>query len=70
MALPVDASGADLTDVRMSHLMVLDGVVWDEHARWPPDLRERVADRSLEISSGVYRVGGGTERDPHAIPGR
>ncbi|TYK44013.1 hypothetical protein [Actinomadura decatromicini] len=69
-ARPVDASGADLTAVRVSDLAVLDGVVWDEDTRWPLDLRERIVSRSEEIASGVYRVRGGTERDPHAVPGR
>ncbi|MFC4049802.1 hypothetical protein ACFOY4_08930 [Actinomadura syzygii] len=69
-ARPVDASGADLTIVRVSDLAVLDGVVWDEDTRWPFDLRERIVSRSEEIASGVYRVRGGTERDPQAVSGR
>lgn len=62
--LPVDASGADLTGVRVPHLAVLDGVVWDERTRWPSDLRGQITDRSEEIASGVYQVRGGTERVP------
>ncbi|WUI02833.1 hypothetical protein OHR68_13825 [Spirillospora sp. NBC_00431] len=73
-ALPVDASGADLTEVQVSDRAlgagVLDGVVWDEATRWPPSLREFVADRSEEIAAGVCRVRGGTERDPRAVPRR
>lgn len=57
--LPVDASGADLTGVRVPHLAVLDGVVWDERTRWPSDLRGQITDRSEEIASGVYQVRGG-----------
>ncbi|WP_170180512.1 hypothetical protein [Actinomadura pelletieri] len=44
-------------------------MVWDRATRWPPGLHEQIADRSEEIGAGVYRVGGGTERDPHPVSG-
>ncbi|MFC0040586.1 hypothetical protein [Actinomadura rayongensis] len=70
MALPVNASGADLTGIRLTDLAALDGVMWDEHTRWPPDLRELIAGRSQEVTPGVYQVRGGTEHDPHTAPSR
>ncbi|WP_165969240.1 hypothetical protein [Actinomadura sp. KC06] len=68
----IDASGADLADLELAESSlaeVLAGVVWDEDTRWPPRLRESVAARSEEIKPGVYRVRGGTERDPHEAAG-
>jgi hypothetical protein len=72
--LPVNASGADLTGLNLSAQAMLngalDGVTWDEGTRWPPSLRGWVAERSEEITAGVYQVRGGTERDPHPTLGR
>ena len=69
-AQPVNASGADLSEVSLPDLAVLEGVVWDEFTRWQPGLRDRIADRSEEIAAGVYQVRSGTARDPHTAPGR
>ncbi|MFI0453747.1 hypothetical protein, partial [Actinomadura sp. 6N118] len=67
-AIPVDASGADLSALRVSDLAVLAdvlaGVVWDERTVWPAGWRERVYLRSEPLGGGRYRVRGGTERDP------
>ncbi|WP_171064513.1 hypothetical protein [Actinomadura soli] len=71
-SVEIDASGADLAELELAESSlteVLAGVVWDEDTRWPPDLRESIAARSEEIRPGVYRVRGGTERDPHETAG-
>jgi hypothetical protein len=67
----VVASGADLSelsDLSVSDLELLVGMVWDRDTRWAPGVRERVAACSREISPGVYRVvPDGNERDPHEV---
>jgi len=40
------------------------GVIWDETTAWPPGIADQVRAASQEIRPGVYRVGGGAERDP------
>lgn len=63
----VDASGADLSALDLADLSVLEGVVWTEGTTWPPGLRVKVLLRSHEIRPGVYRVHGGSERDPSEL---
>jgi hypothetical protein len=63
----VDASGADLSALDLADLSVLEGVVWTEGTTWPPGLRIKVLLRSHEIRPGVYRVHGGSERDPSEL---
>jgi hypothetical protein len=66
----VDASGADLSDLELGHdpreyRHVLVGVIWNRDTRWPPGVRVSITRISEEIQPGVWRVHGGTERDPH-----
>jgi hypothetical protein len=49
----------DIDDVEM-----VAGVIWDETTAWPPGIADQVRAASQEIRPGVYRVGGGSERDP------
>jgi hypothetical protein len=63
----VDASGADLSALDLADMSVLEGVVWTEETTWPDGIREQVQSRSLEIRPGVYRVHGGSERDPSEL---
>jgi hypothetical protein len=60
----VDASGADLSALDLTDISVLVGVVWTEETAWPPGIADQVRARSREIRPRVYRVCGGSERDP------
>ncbi|MFD0687169.1 hypothetical protein [Actinomadura fibrosa] len=62
--IPVDASGADLSGLRVPHAEALAGVVWDDRTIWPLDVRDRIRDLSDESHSGRYRVRGGPGSDP------
>lgn len=59
----IDASGADLSAVRIDDLTVLDGVLRTRETHWPPGTSQRVWARSCKIGSGRYRVGNGNADD-------
>jgi hypothetical protein len=68
--VPVDASGADLSDLKLGEDLreyphVLVGVVWNRDTRWPPGMHVWIMRLSEEIKPGVWRVRSGTERDRH-----
>jgi len=63
----VDASGADLSALDLTDISVLAGVVWTEETAWPPGIAAQVRARSREIRPRVYRVCGGSERDPSEL---
>ena len=63
----VDASGADLSALDLTDISVLVGVVWTAETAWPPGIADQVRARSREIRPGVYRVCGGSERDPSEL---
>ena len=48
-------------------MSVLVGVVWTEETAWPPGIADQVRARSRAIRPGVYRVCGGSERDPSEL---
>ncbi|MET8997184.1 hypothetical protein [Amycolatopsis sp. NPDC004169] len=58
----IDASGADLSHLKIHDLNAVAGVVWTEDTIWPPGLRSRILARSREIRDGVFQVHNGTER--------
>lgn len=60
----IDASAADLRQLKVRDLDVLDGITWTRETIWPPSIRSEVRARSGEIEPGVYRVGDGNDRDP------
>lgn len=66
----VDASGADLSSLRLPDVDVLDGVRWTRAAAhvhdtiWPTGLTIRVLESSEEIAPGVYQVRLGTQEVP------
>jgi hypothetical protein len=66
-AVQVDASGADLSEVDLPDLDVLDGVIWTPETTWPPGVAHGVRSRSREIRPGVYQVCSGSERDPSKL---
>lgn len=55
-AQSVDASGADLSHVKIGDLDVLDGVIWTRQTSWPPGIADKVREQSDEILDGVYQV--------------
>ena len=63
----VDASGADLSALDLTDISVLAGVVWTEETAWPPGIAGQVRARSREIRPRVYRVCGGSQRDPSEL---
>jgi len=63
----VDASGADLSALDLTDISVLAGVVWTEETAWPPGIAGQVRVRSREIRPRVYRVCGGSQRDPSEL---
>ncbi|MFI0410811.1 hypothetical protein [Actinomadura sp. 3N508] len=63
-AASVDLSGVDVSHLQDMDLEVLAGAVWDRGTTWPASMRELVERHSEEIGEGVFRVRGGTEREP------
>jgi hypothetical protein len=63
----IDAAGADLSRANFSDLSLIEGVIWTRETIWPPGVAEQVERLSEEIAPGVYRVRGGTERDPSLV---
>jgi len=60
----VDASGADLSDIAIEDVDVLDGVIWTDQTTWPPGIADQVRACSREIRPGVYQVvQGGNDLD-------
>jgi hypothetical protein len=55
-AQPIDASGADLSNVKIAHLEILRGVVWTRETVWPTGIANWVRHGSREIGPGVYQV--------------
>lgn len=67
-AQPVDASGADLSDLEIGDIDALDGVVWTRQTSWPPGIARQVEEHSEEIGDGVYRMRLG-QQDMAAVRG-
>jgi hypothetical protein len=59
--VPVDASGADLTDADVEHLDVLNGIIWNDQTIWSPRIFHQVQARSRTIRPGTYQVTSGNE---------
>lgn len=59
----VDASGADLTEIMVEDLGVLEGVILTGQTTWPPGIADQVRACSREIHPGVYQVDSGSNRD-------
>jgi len=53
---PVDAAGADLSDLDIPDTCVLAGVAWDDATRWPPALAAGIRGQSDRVAVGVHRV--------------
>jgi len=66
-ALKVDASGADLSDLKISSLEPLDGTIWTRETTWPPGIAAQVETHSDEIRPGVYQVRLGNTRERHPL---
>jgi hypothetical protein len=62
-AQQVDASGADLSEVRIEQLDVLNGTIWTDQTIWPTGIEDQVRTHSEEIRPGVYQVRCGNEPD-------
>jgi hypothetical protein len=60
----IDASGADLRQLKLQDLDVLDGVIWTSDTVWPTGLARIIRTHSEEIEPGVYRIRFGDDRDP------
>lgn len=60
-----DVSGADLSDLDIREVGVLDRVVWTAQTTWPPGIAGRVREHSRETRDGVYqvRIGRSPDRD-------
>ena len=64
----IDASGADLSGMKIRHLGALDGVTWTRETAWPPGIAGQVEKHSGEIRPGVYQVRLGYARDRDELP--
>ncbi|MFJ8636428.1 pentapeptide repeat-containing protein [Streptomyces sp. NPDC093568] len=75
-----DLSRADLTNANLTNanlqgarfpsvvnMYLPAGATWDSRTRWPGDLASFVAERSDEVSPGVYRVRGGQNPDRSTV---
>ena len=60
----LDVSGADLAHVNLSGAL-LEGMLWSDSTRWPPDEEHWIRERSQPVGQGVYQV-----TDPGPDPGR
>jgi hypothetical protein len=60
---PLDASNADLSDLEIEHLYVLDGVVWTPQTIWPAGIADQVWEHSEEIRHETYQVRFGNAYD-------
>jgi hypothetical protein len=54
--MTVDASGIDLSSLRITDISALEKVLWTHDTTWPQGVREQVRSRSHEIRPGVYEV--------------
>lgn len=63
-SVPINLSGADLSHLQGINLEVLVGAIWSRATTWSSDIREVVKKNSKQIANGLFRVRGGTERDP------
>jgi hypothetical protein len=59
-------SGADLSDLEIRHLDVLDRIIWTRQTTWPPHIADQVERRSEEIRPGVFQIHFGNTSDRHA----
>ena len=66
-AQQVDASGADLSDLEIRHLDVLDRIIWTRQTTWPSRVADQVEARSVEIRPGVYQIHFGNTSDRHVL---
>jgi hypothetical protein len=55
--IPVDASGADLSDLNVSDLAAIVDVIWTRDTVWPKKLARKVRAQSREIRPGLFQVG-------------
>jgi hypothetical protein len=62
--IPLDASGADLSHVKIgADLSVLNGVIWTQQTTWPAETAADVRRQSEVIAEGLYQVRIGTAND-------
>jgi hypothetical protein len=61
---PVDASAADLRNLKFHNLDALGGVIWTMDTIWPAPIVGQVRARSIEIRPGVFQVRSGDDADP------
>ena len=57
-AIPLDASGIDLSPLKPTDLGLLAGMVWDDRTVWPRTLIEYVHAESEPLGVGVFKVRG------------
>ena len=64
----VDASGADLSDLEIGNVDVLDGVIWTHETLWPSvAIKGQVEAQSEEVHPGVYQVRVGRAPDHSSL---
>jgi hypothetical protein len=66
-AVPVDVSAVDLSQVEVTDLEALAGVVWTRETIWPLGMAERVELHSEEIGDGSWRVRGGGRENADVV---
>ncbi|MDF9817127.1 hypothetical protein M2266_006440 [Streptomyces sp. SPB162] len=68
----IDVSGADLSHLSLGRLEsvgglgsldALNGVIWDEHTRWPPQVHSVILAISVPIGAGIFQIRIGGEHD-------
>jgi hypothetical protein len=63
-AQQVDASGTDLSGMKIRYLAALNGITWTRRTTWPSDIAGQVEEHSQVIRPGVYQVHLGDAREP------
>lgn len=58
-AIEIDASGADLSDVYLPDVEILDLVIWTYETRWPAGMLGEIETHSVQIEDGVYQIHSG-----------
>jgi hypothetical protein len=57
--LEIDASGADLSDIYLPDVEILDLVIWTYETSWPDGMLGQIENHSVEIKAGIFQIHSG-----------
>jgi len=56
VAVRVDASGVELSDLNLHEPEAARGVIWTAHTKWPANITDAIRKRSREIRPDTFQV--------------